>query len=59
MPCDAPVITATFCSIPIVDLPFDPLLILHELNCTCLSYLAFLFSVLIRTLAVGPDEAGF
>src|SRR6516164_11593377 len=26
---------------------------------TCLSYLAFLFSVSIRSLAAGPDEAGF
>ena len=26
---------------------------------TTLSYLAFLFSVSIRSLAAGPDEAGF
>src|SRR5271170_3003213 len=32
---------------------------LRELNCDCLSYLAFLFSVSIRSLAAGPDEAGF
>ena len=25
----------------------------------CLTYLAFLFSVSIRSLAAGPDEAGF
>jgi hypothetical protein len=32
---------------------------LRGLNYTCLSYLVLLFSVSMRTLAVGPDEAGF